>query len=304
MVRNRVRPFMLLIGVSICLAASVARATGDHPEAVRKHLARPVPDLNMDCADDTLVIAQLANGATRVHAIRWGIVTDTLDVCDSLKRATQPRAKYPDLVFAYKAFTRPRSSLSFMEAGQGAEYAAVLRVFGHLHQTDSGTMSPMMYRVSVDRYFDQIDTIIVDDADSMMLLDNMLQVRDTIAMTALSAFKYGIYDVRLLPEEIQFQRDYPMSHQSSGTHLSNAADDQPLRVQIAGSIYHVQSHLRAQPPLTRIRVYSLLGEVLREYTGADPIAELSDDGLPVGTYLVVSSDGVRVTLVHVWQKGG
>ena len=304
MVKNRVYPFMLLIGLSLCLTASVTRATGDHPESVRKHLVRPVPDLNFDCEDDTLVIAQLANGATRVHAIRWGIVADTLDVCDSLKRVTKPRAEYPDLVFAYKTFARPRSSLSFMEAGHGTDYAAVLRVFGHLHQTDTGTVYPMMYRVSADRYFDQIDTIVVDDLDSMEFVDNMLPVHDTIDTTAMAAFKYGMYDVRILPEVIQYRREVLTADPGRRTRQSEMANHRPTQVQIVGTANQLQGILRALPVCTRIRVYSMLGEVLREYTGSDPVTDLSDDALPPGTYMVVASDGAQLMLIHVWQKGG
>lgn len=304
MVRSHVYLVLLLIVLSMTLTASLAGHVADSPESVRTHLVRAVPDLNKDCVRDTMVLAQLANGATRILAIRWGIVADTLDVCDSLKRVSKPLPKYPELVFAYRLFTRPRSAITITTIEQGTDYAAVLRVYGHLHQTDTGTVYPRMYRVSADRYFDQIDTIVVDDVDSMELVDNMLPVHDTIDTTALAAFKYGVYDVRILPENVQYRREVPSTDQGRRTIQSEVSVRRPTQVQIVGNVHQLQGTLRALPARTRIRVYSMLGEVLREFAGSDPSPDLSDDRLPPGTYMVVASDGARVTLVHVWQKGG
>jgi len=297
-----VRTMVLLL----CILSAYSVKARD-PERVIDTIFRDVIDLNQDCARDTLCIEQLANGNTRVRAIKWGVVADSIDVCDSLKRVSNPRPAHAELVFAYRAYKRPRSAVMVHDAQRlGGDYAATLRVYGHLHQTDTGKMFPMLFRIASDRDFDQYDTLIVDDLDSMREIENVTYVQDTIDTAALVAFRSGVYDIRTLPD-----RNYD-ARRSTPTEIAPrmSTANPTMRGRATGMIRrlptdgNLRSVLRVHPLAERVRVFSVIGELIREYAVGEYMPESVDDGLPPGTYLVVSSEHSGDIMVHVWQKGG
>jgi hypothetical protein len=298
--------------VVLCLVAVVCTEQGlaQQPHAVQYTHHVPFGDLNRDCAPDTALVDQLGNGLTRVRSIVWGVLTDSLDVCDSIKRMSNPFPVHDTLVFAYRQYTRPRSAfIALKDPTDTAHVQMRLTVYGHMNASADTILYPQVFDLDNHKDIDSYDTIVVDswtDLDNVVGVSKHVRAIDTNDLVVFVHRQFDAVRVHAPQPLLQAAPPHVLTPMLSERGNENAEPTAAgLGSRVSVTVYGIEVTVPHGTGEHRLQVYSLLGELLYEdpSLSGSTVRDITV-ALRPGTYAAVIHVRNASPMVLIFQKGG
>jgi hypothetical protein len=308
--RGVVRLFVVMIVASAMMVSHAARSAAQQPHSVQLTHSVVLGDLNRDCVPDTALIDQLGSGHTRVKALVWGVVEDSLDVCDAIKRTSNPFPGHDTLYFTYRHYSRPRSALiATKDPVDTAHIEVRLTVFGHMNASADTILYPQAFVFDNHRNIDIYDTLVVDSWNDLDNVDGVTKYVRTVDTNDVAAFVHRQFDVvrvntsQLLRQTISTEHAGPASAETGLVDSEKKAQITNSRVVVTD--YGIEVVMPYTVGEHRMQIYSLLGDLLYEDTSFTNLT-LRDVtvSLRPGTYAVVIHVRNAPSSVVIFQKAG